>query len=315
MGGAGLVGSHLALRLLDEGCRVTVIDIRTPRSIALLGEMQRYPHFSYLRHDLTHPIHSPCDEIYNLTSSLSLRHHHLEAATILRTEMLCAINALELARHNHARLLYASSGSIYNSLCGITATTLQPDREMITTFAETKLAVEALHRAYIRQYDCDIRIMRIFNTYGTGASLDDNRVVCSMIRRALSSDNIIIFGSGDQIRTFCWAGDVAEAMDRWMQMGRVECGTIALDIGGHYEISILQLANLIVELTGSSSQVVHCDSRYHDYRRKVPDLMLAHRLLGWLPSMPLSDGLTLTINDMRHRMQAQARQLSWIDIQ
>jgi nucleoside-diphosphate-sugar epimerase len=157
--------------------------------------------------------------------------------------------------------------------------------------------------------------MRIFNTYGTGASLDDNRVVCSMIRRALSSDNIIIFGSGDQIRTFCWAGDVAEAMDRWMQMGRVECGTIALDIGGHYEISILRLANLIVELTGSSSQVVHCDSRSHDYRRKVPDLMLAHRLLGWLPSMPLSDGLTLTINDMRHRMQAQARQLSWIDIQ
>lgn len=309
LGGAGLVGSHLALRLLGEGCRVTVADIRQADNIALWYEMARYSQFNYQRHDLTRPLRAECDEIYNLTSSLSIRHKQMEAATLLRREFLCAINALELTRQNRARLLYASSGNIYTSLWSISSRNLQPDDNLLATFAEAKLSVEALHRAYMRQYGCDIRIARLFNIYGTGAPLDERRVVATIIRRALNSENITIYGSGEQTRTFCWAGDVAEAMDIWMQMPQMGDNPVALDIGGHHEISILQLANLIVRLANSASRIVHCSSRRGDHHRKVPDLAPTHHTLGWLPSTSLTDGLELTIGDMRHRMMHG----SWVE--
>ncbi len=205
---------------------------------------------------------------------------------------------MDLARRNRARLLFASSGDIYLTHNGISSLERHRDDSFYSILSEAKRSAEALHRAYIRQYGVDARVARIYNTYGTGAQIDDGRVVTSIIRHALDNSDIMINGAGDRIRTLCWVGDTVEALMRLMELDASKA-PFALNIGGYHEITIEQLAATVIRLTGSRSRIVTGDPRSNDMRRKVPDLQLTHRTIDWQPTVSLGEGLAMTIEYMR----------------
>ncbi|MDE6862319.1 MAG: NAD-dependent epimerase/dehydratase family protein, partial [Alistipes sp.] len=205
-GGTGLIGTHLTLRLLRDGHHVTCIDLREPSLSPLLDEITGHSRFRFVRHDVTMPLHIECDRIFNLASPTYLHHDPSSPYDTMRTNVMGTIRTLELARENRARRVFASSGDIYLTCNGTSSMEQHRDESFYSTLCEAKRSAEALHRAYIRQHGIDARIARIFNTYGTGASLDDGRAVMSMIAAAIDNRDIVINGDGDQIRTFCWVG-------------------------------------------------------------------------------------------------------------
>lgn len=297
-GGTGLIGTHLTLRLLAQGAKVTCIDIREPDLSPLLAEATSNPDFEFIRHNVTRPLKIECDRIYNLASPSYMHHDPSQPVTTLQTNILGSIRTLDLARRNRARLLFASSGDIYLTRNGISSLERHRDDSFYSILSEAKRSAEALHRAYIRQYGVDARVARIYNTYGTGAQIDDGRVVTSIIRHALDNSDIKINGAGDRIRTLCWVGDTVEAMMRLMELDASKA-PFALNIGGYHEITIEQLAATVIRLTGSRSRIVTGDPRSNDMRRKVPDLQLTHRTIDWQPTVSLGEGLAMTIEYMR----------------
>lgn len=313
-GGTGLIGAHLTLRLLRDGHHVTCVDLREPSLSPLLDEITDSPRFEFVRHDVTMPLHIECDRIFNLASPTYLHHDPSSPYDTMRTNTLGTIRTLELARENRARLVFASSGDVYLTCNGSSSMELHRDESFYSTLSEAKRSAEALIRAYVRQHGVDARVARIFNTYGTGTSPDDGRAVMSMIAAALTGRDIIINGDGDQIRTFCWVGDTVEALVRLMEAATTP-RLFALNIGGLYEISVKQLAATIIRLSGSKSRIVSTDPRSNDERRKVPDLQLTHRLLGWQPEVSLSEGLMRTIR-YAHRMieRELAARRTWVEV-
>lgn len=313
-GGTGLIGTHLTLRLLRDGNHVTCIDLREPCMSPLLDEITDNPRFRFVHHDVTQPLHIECDRIFNLASPTYLHHDASQPFDTMRTNVLGAIRALDLARENRARLIFASSGDVYLTRNGTSSMELHRDESFYSTLCEAKRAAEALHRAYIRQHGVDARVARIFNTYGTGASLDDGRAVMSMVCSALTGRDIVINGDGDQIRTFCWVGDTVEALVRFMEAAPSP-RLFALNIGGRYEISIRQLASTVIRLSGSKSRIVAGDVRSDDERRKVPDLQLTHRLIGWLPEVSISEGVTRTIHYASRMLDRElAARRTWVEV-
>ena len=259
LGGVGFIGTHLCLRLLEEGHEVFCVDIRDAVNSPLLRGVLQHPLFRYVHHNIINGFSIRCDEIYNLASPSRVRYNKALPVETLRVSVLGAINALDTARTEHARVVFASAGNIYG--IGQRDPASEPGNCCSTHYilCEGKRAAEALHRAYHSEYDVDTRIARIFNTYGSGADPMDQRVVIKMVVAALQNRDIVVNGSG-------------------------------------HELSIRARAEKIVALTGSRSRIVHTAARADDARRRAPDISAARRELGWVPRTPLAEGLRRTIS-------------------
>ena len=314
LGGAGLIGSHLCMRLADAGDEVVCIDMADISTSPLLAPYLRRRAIRYICHDIEKSFVISGEQIYNLASPTFITRIGTHPLKILRTNIMGSINALETARRNGATVLFASSGDIYGG------TGQQPFVEKdifagrITPYAESKRAAEALHYAYAKEHGCRCRIARIFSTYGTGGRIDDQRIVMRMVVEALLGRDILISGSGEQLRTFCWVGDMADALIRLMNIPDTE-PTATVNLGSSVEISINRLADMIVTLTGSRSRIVHIPARSDDPRRMAPDLTRARNMLDWRASTSIEDGLRMTIGYVQSVLHSLTRDnaAEWIE--
>ena len=314
LGGAGLIGSHLCMRLTDAGDEVVCIDTADISTSPLLAPYMRRRAIRYICHDIEKSFVISGEQIYNLASPTFITRIGTHPLKILRTNIMGSINALETARRNGATVLFASSGDIYGG------TGQQPFVEKdifagrITPYAESKRAAEALHYAYAKEHGCRCRIARIFSTYGTGGRIDDQRIVMRMVVEALLGRDILISGSGEQLRTFCWVGDMADALIRLMNIPDTE-PTATVNLGSSVEMSINRLADMIVTLTGSRSRIVHIPARSDDPRRMAPDLTRARNMLDWRASTSIEDGLKMTIGYVQSVLHSLTRDnaAEWIE--
>ncbi len=293
LGGVGFIGTHLCLRLLDEGHEVFCVDVRDAANSPLLRNVLQHPAFRYVHHNITNTFGIRCERIYNLTSPSMVRYNKALPVDTLKVSILGSINALDTARAEHARVLFASSGALYGTARN-TPPESMPDDSTHHILYEGKRAAEALHRAYHAEYGTDTRIARIYNTYGSGADMMDQRVVMKMIVAALQNRDIHVNGNGDQLRTFCWVEDIVDGLVRLMEAPPTET-TRTYAFGSNHEVAIRALAEKIVALTGSRSQIVHDKARTDDARRLMPDIPAAQRDVGWQPRTPLLEGLRRTI--------------------
>ena len=312
LGGAGFIGTHLCLRLLEAGHEVFCVDIRDAADSPLLRSVRQHPSLHFVRHNIVSPFGIRCDEIYNMASPSMVRYDKALPVETLKTCIAGSINALDTARTEHARVLFGSSGCVYD-------TDRRPGagRDRCSThriLAEGKLAAEALHRAYRDEYGVDTRIARIFNTYGPGADIMDQRVVMKMIAAALQNRDIAVNGSGDQTRAFCWVEDMAEGLIRLMEAPATEYAR-TVDLGNNHEVTIRMLAEKIVALTGSRSRIVHLPARADDAPRRAPDISAARRELGWTPRTPLIEGLRRTISYVEKELSGKKHAvMTWAEM-
>lgn len=310
LGGVGLIGSHLCRTLIQNGDRVTCIDSRGVGASPVLHDVIYEERFRYIHHDITHPFEIDCDYIINLASSTTHYLGNNQPSTTLRTDILGAINSLEAARHSGAKVLYASSGDIYALSCDRTASEPIPSSTPQGLEIEGKRAAEALHRAY----NVDSRIARIFNTYGNGCSLSDRRVIPAMILDALYNRDITIYGSGEQQRTFCWVGDIVDGVRKMMNAPRGK-SPMVYNLGSTHEISIRELAEKIISVTGSRSHINHVAARHNDPRRKMPNISRARKELKWEPATSLNEGLKRTVEYIERELSAaEYSRRSWVEI-
>ena len=286
LGGVGFIGSHLCLRLLNDGHEVFCVDIRDTADSPLLRDMPPHPEFRYVRHNIVNAFGIRCDEIYNLAAPSRVRYNKALPVESLKVSILGSINALDTARSEHARILYASTGDIYGTGYRDTSVEAADGCPTHRTLAEGKRAGEALHRAYQYEFGVDARIARIFNTYG----------------------------SGEQLRTFCWVEDVVDGLVRLMEAPPAET-TRTANFGSSHEVTIRSLAEKIIALTGSSSHIVHAEARIDDIRRRTPDISATRRELDWAPRTPLIEGLRRTISYVEKELaEKNYAGISWVEI-
>ena len=295
-GGAGFVGSHLCDRLLSAGHRVISLDnFHTGRRSNHRRHMAN-PNFSLIEADIAAPLPDMAvDQIYNLACPASPAHYQESPITTLRTNLLGVMNVLELAVRQRARILQASTSEVYGDPL------VHPQSEdyfgNVNPFGERacydegKRAAEALVYAYERERGADIRIARIFNTYGPRMQQNDGRVVSNFAVQALRQQPITLYGDGSQTRSFCFVDDLVDGLIRLMASGV----RTPVNLGNPGEFTMIELARLVMELTGSRSTVIHLPLPPDDPKRRRPDIAKAERLLGWKPTVPLAAGLTATI--------------------
>ena len=314
LGGVGFIGTHLCLRLLNDGHEVFCVDVRDPANSPLLRDMPPHPEFRYVRHNIINAFGIRCDEIYNLAAPSRVRYNKALPVETLKVSILGSINALDTARSEHARILYASTGDIYGTGYRDTAVEAANCCSTHHILSEGKRAGEALHRAYQYEFGVDARIARIFNTYGSGADLMDQRVVMKMIVAALQNRDIRINGSGEQLRTFCWVEDIVDGLVQLMEAPPMET-TRTVNFGSNHEVTIRALAEKIIALTGSRSQIVHAEARIDDSRRRMPDISATRRELDWTPRTPLVEGLRRTIGYVEKELSDKTYAgISWVEI-
>ncbi|MFI3280450.1 MAG: NAD-dependent epimerase/dehydratase family protein [Rikenellaceae bacterium] len=308
LGGAGLIGSHLCIRLLMEGYNVICIDKRGRQESPLLRNIENRDRFHYVKHDITTPYEIGCDELYNLISPIEYG-NNCDFVDVQRQISLGAMNALDSVVGGNTKVLYGSSDDVYYfDRLDVNYTS---NKRYI---AETKRFGESIHRAYNSQNKVDVRIARIFSTYGTGAGLRDQHIIGKMIVKALNNQDITIHGNGEQVRTFCWVEDMVDGLMKLMHAHSAE-RIITADIGSPTQISIRDLAELIISLTGSSSSIHHVASRTDDPRYKIPNLKVANNQLDWTPSTTLHEGLMRTISHIEKELLSIAmNQMSWVEI-
>ncbi|MCM1152012.1 MAG: GDP-mannose 4,6-dehydratase [Alistipes sp.] len=314
LGGAGFIGTHLCLHLLEAGHEVFCVDIRDAADSPLLKSALQNPAFRFVRHNIVGPFGIRCDEIYNMASPSMVRYDKALPVESLKTNIMGSINALETARLEHARVVLGSSGAVYDAERRSIRTESRSDCPTHRVLAEGKLAAEALHRAYRNEYDVDTRIARIFNTYGTGADVMDQRVVMKMIVAALQNQPIVVNGNGEQLRAFCWVEDIVDGLIRLMEAPRTE-HTRTLDLGSTHELPIRALAEKIIALTGSRSRIVHLPARTDDAPRRAPDITATRRELDWRPRTPLVEGLRRTIRHVEKELSAtKLARMTWAEM-
>jgi len=296
-GGAGFLGSHLCERLLAQGHDVLCVDnffTGTRRNIAhMMGE----PSFEFLRHDVTFPLYVEVDEIYNLACPASPIHYQFDPVQTTKTSVHGAINVLGLAKRVKARVLQASTSEVYGD------PEIHPQQETYwgrvnpigyrACYDEGKRCAETLFFDYHRQHRLEIKVMRIFNTYGPRMHPNDGRVVSNFIVQALKGKDITIYGDGSQTRAFCYVDDLVEAMLRMMSTAPEITGPV--NIGNPGECSIRELAEMVIELTGTTSKLVSKPLPQDDPKQRRPDIGLAKKILGWEPKIELRQGLAKTI--------------------
>ncbi len=296
-GGAGFLGSHLCERLLAEGNDVLCVDnFYTGRKDNVLHLLAN-PHFEIMRHDVTFPLYVEVDEIYNLACPASPVHYQFDPVQTTKTSVHGAINMLGLAKRVKAKILQASTSEVYGD------PQVHPQTESYwghvncigsrSCYDEGKRCAETLFFDYHRQHKLRIKVMRIFNTYGPRMDPNDGRVVSTFIVQALKNEPITIFGDGKQTRSFCYVDDLIEAMIRLMNTRDDFTGPV--NCGNPDEFTMLELAQKVIELTGSSSQMVFEPLPSDDPRQRKPDISLAREVLKWDPHISLDEGLTKTI--------------------
>ncbi len=296
-GGAGFLGSHLCERLLAEGCQVLCLDnffTGTRRNIAHLFDDRN---FELVRHDITHPLFVEVDEIYNLACPASPIHYQRDPVQTTKTSVLGAINMLGLAKRLGAKVFQASTSEVYGD------PDVHPQSEGYwghvnpigsrSCYDEGKRCAETLFFDYRRQHRLQIKVARIFNTYGPRTHPRDGRVVSSFIVQALTGQDITVFGEGQQTRSFCYVNDLIEGFVRLMDSPREVVGPV--NLGNPGEFTILELAQRVIDLTGSGSRIVHKPLPEDDPRQRRPDISLAQAQLGWEPKVALDEGLRRTI--------------------
>lgn len=296
-GGAGFLGSHLCERLLIEGNFVICVDNFSTGRLENIRHLLRYETFSFVRHDIVDPIDLPVDEIYNLACPASPRHYQADPIHTMKTSVIGSLNLLELAVHYQARIFQASTSEVY----GDPQTHPQPESYWgnVNSFGprscydEGKRSAETLFYDFHKQYGADIRIVRIFNTYGPRMRPDDGRVVSNFIVQAIKGEDITIYGDGSQTRSFCYVDDLIEGFSLLMQTHPAVHTPV--NLGNPSEFTVRELAEQIISLTGSRSRVVFHPLPTDDPRQRRPDISVAKRELGWEPKISLIEGLTETI--------------------
>jgi UDP-glucuronate decarboxylase len=298
-GGAGFVGSHLAKRLLNEGNEVICLDNYFTGNKSNIIDLLANPHFEMVRHDITEPYYAEVDEIYNLACPASPIHYQYNPIKTMKTSVMGAINTLGLAKRVNAKILQASTSEVYGD------PSVHPQTESYwgnvnpigirSCYDEGKRCAETLFMDYHNQNKVDIKIIRIFNTYGPNMNPSDGRVVSNFIVQALKGENITIFGDGMQTRSFQYVDDLIEGMVRMMRSDNSFLGPV--NIGNPNEFTMLELAQAVIELTGSNSEIIHLALPQDDPKQRQPDISLAkEKLQGWEPKVQLREGLITTIS-------------------
>lgn len=297
-GGAGFIGSFLCERLLRDGCDVLCVDNYFTGARRNLVHIMEDPYFELMRHDVTFPLYVECDEIYNLACPASPIHYQFDPVQTTKTSIHGAINMLGLAKRTHARIFQASTSEVYGD------PEVHPQQEEYwgrvnpigrrACYDEGKRCAETLFFDYHRQHGLDIKVARIFNTYGPRMHPNDGRVVSNFIVQALRGKPMTIYGDGSQTRSFCYVDDLVEAFIRFM--ATPEGVTGPLNLGNPTEFSILELAELIREMVGGDSGIEFKPLPGDDPCQRRPDISRARESLGWEPKIPLREGLEKTID-------------------
>lgn len=301
-GGAGFLGSHLSERLLNDGHDVICVDNFFTGNKENIEHLLDNRYFELLRHDVTFPLYVEVDEIYNLACPASPVHYQFDPIQTTKTSVVGAINMLGLAKRTKARILQASTSEIY----GDPDVHPQPEtyRGLVNPigpracYDEGKRCAETLFFDYHRIYNMDIKVMRIFNTYGPRMDPNDGRVVSNFIVQALKGDDITIFGDGKQTRSFCYVDDLIEGMVRLMNSRDGLTGPV--NIGNPGEFTMIELAEKVLEITGSKSKLVYKPLPQDDPMQRQPDITLAKKELDWVPKINLDQGLVKTIEYFRN---------------
>jgi UDP-glucuronate decarboxylase len=296
-GGAGFLGSFLCERLLSNGCEVICADNYFTGSRDNIAHLLDNPHFEVIRHDITFPLYVEVDEIFNLACPASPIHYQFDPVQTVKTSVHGAINMLGLAKRVKAKIFQASTSEVYGDPA------MHPQQEAYwgnvnpigprACYDEGKRCAETLFFDYHRQFGVNVRVVRIFNTYGPRMHPQDGRVVSNFIVQALQDKPITIYGDGSQTRSFCYVDDLIEGFIRLMDAPDTVTGPI--NIGNPGEFTIRQLAEIVIEMTGSRSEIVRMPLPQDDPTQRRPNISKAQELLGWEPTIPLREGLARTI--------------------
>ena len=299
-GGAGFLGSHLCDRLLSEGHEILCLDNFFTGRKQNISHLLQNPSFELIRHDVTEPFRVEVDQIYNLACPASPPHYQYNPIKTTKTSVMGAINSLGLAKRVKAKVFLASTSEVYGD------PTVHPQSESYwgnvnpigrrSCYDEGKRCAETLFFDYHRQNGVDIRVVRIFNTYGPRMLADDGRVVSNFIVQALKGENLTVYGDGSQTRSFCYVDDLIEGFVRLMNQEKT-VGPV--NIGNPGEFTMLELAELVLKKVGGNSKVTNLPLPADDPKQRRPDITLAKEVLGWEPRVPLEEGLDRTIEYFR----------------
>jgi UDP-glucuronate decarboxylase len=296
-GGAGFLGSFICERLLQEGCEVICCDNFYTGAKRNIAHLMSHPAFEVIRHDVTFPLYLEVDEIYNLACPASPVHYQNDPVQTTKVNVHGSINMLGLAKRVRARILQASTSEVYGDPA------VHPQTEDYwgnvncigprSCYDEGKRCAETLFFDYYRQHQLNIRVVRIFNTYGPRMHPNDGRVVSNFIMQALTGRDITVFGAGSQTRSFCYVDDMVEGIYRMMNNSNGFIGPV--NLGNPHEFTILELAERVIQLTGSRSKIVNKPLPTDDPTQRRPSIELARQKLGWQPTIELEQGLERTI--------------------
>jgi UDP-glucuronate decarboxylase len=296
-GGAGFIGSHLCERLLFEGQEVLCLDNFFTGSKDNIRHLLGNKHFECIRHDIINPIYLEVDQIYNLACPASPVHYQYNPIKTIKTSVMGAINTLGLAKRVKATILQASTSEVYGD------PEVHPQKEdywgrvnpigVRSCYDEGKRAAECLMMDYRRQNNVDVKIVRIFNTYGPRMAVSDGRVVSNFIVQALRGEEITVYGEGKQTRSFCYINDLVDGLIRMMDSEKDFTGPV--NLGTPVEFTILELAKMVIRMTGSASRIVFSPLPQDDPVQRRPDITLAREKIGWEPHVLLEEGLGRTI--------------------
>ena len=303
-GGCGFLGSHLCDRLIRDGNDVICVDNLFTGSKDNIRHLLGHPYFEFIRHDMINPIYIECDQIYNLACPASPKWYQKDPIYTFKTSVYSSMNCLGLAKRTGARILQASTSEVY----GDPEVHPQPEnyRGCVNTigirscYDEGKRAAETLFFDYHRQHNVDIKVMRIFNTYGPRMDIGDGRVVSNFIIQALRGEDITIYGDGSQTRSFCYVDDLIEGMVRFMNSRDGFTGPV--NVGNPGEFTIKELAETVIELTGSNSGLIYKPLPSDDPMQRKPVIELAEKELNWKPGIALKDGLLKTIDYFKNEL-------------
>jgi UDP-glucuronate decarboxylase len=308
-GGAGFIGSHLCKRLLERGDEVLCVDNFYTGTRRNVQHLLASPAFELMRHDICFPLYVEVQEIFNLACPASPIHYQFDPVQTTKVSVHGAINMLGLAKRVKAKVLQASTSEVYGD------PTVHPQQETYwgnvnpigprSCYDEGKRCAETLFFDYWRQHNLQIKVARIFNTYGPGMHPNDGRVVSNFIVQALQKQDITLYGDGSQTRSFCYVDDLVEGLIRLMETPNTVTGPV--NLGNPVEFTMRQLAELVINLTGSSSKIVARPLPQDDPRQRQPDITKARDLLNWKPTVPLRDGLLATIKYFEELLRADQR--------
>jgi UDP-glucuronate decarboxylase len=307
-GGAGFLGSHLCDALIQGGDEVLCADNLTTGSKDNIAHLLDHPRFEFLQHDVTHPLYVDVEQIYNLACPASPVHYQHDPVHTLKTNVQGAIHVLGLAKRTGARVFQASTSEVYGD------PEMHPQAEhywghvnpigIRACYDEGKRCAETLFFDYHRRHALDIKVVRIFNTYGPRMHPDDGRVVSNFIMQALTGTDLTINGDGSQTRSFCYVDDMIRAFIA--MMGSADGFTGPVNLGNPVEFTMLELARKVLELTGSKSRLKFRALPSDDPRQRRPDIALARERLGWTPQIPLQQGLVKTIQEIDRLLRKDA---------